>query len=105
MNPPGGVSLIIHISIVIFGAFRYFIKNMLKHFGIHKFPMVKPLRRTTRWFKNTFVQQTLAYGIIVGIFLAISLSVFIQLTGIIQNKSNISFIASAISSFEKKITK
>lgn len=105
MNPPGGISLIIHISIVIFGAFRRFIKNMLKRLGIYTFPMARPVRRMTRWFRNKFVQQTLAYGIIAGIFLAISLGVFIQLTGIIQHNSNINFIASVISFFQKKITK
>ncbi len=105
MNPPGGISLLIHIFIIILGAIRRFIKNILKPIGFSDSRTMRKVKQKTGWLKNAFIQQTLAYTIILGISLTILFSVFLLSKGVLENNSNISFIINTASFYEKKMTK
>ncbi len=101
MNPPGGISLIVHILIVIFGAMRRFINKSLKRFGVADSKTMFFLKGTTHWLDHALVQRMLAYTIITTISLGVLFSVFIISKGIIGNQSNINFITHAISAYKK----
>jgi hypothetical protein len=96
MNPPGGISLIIHIFIVILGNIKRALIYILRKVGVADSKIMRFTRKRVTVFDNTFVERSTSFIIIATILAIICLSVFLSVGGAFEHESNITFIAGLV---------
>lgn len=96
MNPPGGISLVIHIFIVIFGAIRRQAIYALRRIGFADSKAGIFMKHHSKVLKNTFVERSISLVIVAVILAIISLTVFMSVRGAVEHQSNVSFISGLV---------
>jgi hypothetical protein len=91
MNPPGGLSIIIHVIVVLIGTVRRALTRWLRRTGIAYTPSARAAVRLWRMLGRTAITRPLAYGIIgIASFLLLS-TVHISLQSVFVNDTNIDY--------------